>query len=109
MTDAAALRTALEKSMKSHLMSDVRPTAMLLSRRAGFLGHFGDRRSTPRAAWKEDQNTVAKPVGPQLHSLHRRAGRLAGSALRAGWPTILGTVPWRSRFTVRKAWTPSPT
>ena len=80
VTDAAALRTALEESVKSHLMSDV-PYGVLLS---GGLDSSVISAITKKYAARrvEDQERSEARCAAAL--LRRRHGRLAGSARRAG-------------------------
>lgn len=106
VTDAAALRTALEESVKSHLMSDV-PYGVLLS---GGLDSSVISAITKKYAARrvEDQN-AARPGGRSCTPSPSgwKARRIC--APRKRWLTTWAPCTMRSTSPCRKGWTPSAT
>ena len=99
VTDAAALRTALEESVKSHLMSDV-PYGVLLS--GGLDSSVISAITKKYAARRVEDQERSEARWPQLHSF---AVGLEGSPdLRAAQEVAnhLGTVHHEIHFTVQE-------
>lgn len=99
VTDAAALRTALEESVKSHLMSDV-PYGVLLS--GGLDSSVISAITKKYAARRVEDQERSEAWWPQLHSF---AVGLEGSPdLRAAQEVAnhLGTVHHEIHFTVQE-------
>lgn len=106
VTDAAALRTALEESVKSHLMSDV-PYGVLLSGGldSSVISAITKKYAARRVEDQERSEARGRSCTPSPSA--RKARRICAPRRRS--PTIWAPCTMRSTSPCRKARTPSAT